>query len=349
MQLTFICPEMNGNGGTETVVAKVVNHLVNDNHVTLVLTSIPTNKQWLSSINSNVDIMMVHHDGKVHKAMLVIKALMKQPNDAKVIVLAANLIKLVAKYRQLLHRHWKLISWIHYSLTHQPYFDPRNILVADEHWAISSPIKDKLIEMGADPSSVKLIFNPIDDYSGPLNQPSNGTINLVYVGRIMFDGQKNLHELLLGIEQLKHDEKDIHLTLFGSGDDLALCKKFAKDHGIAECLDWYGWTKDPWSVIVKQIHPQALVLTSKFEGLPMVMLEAMSRGIPCVCSDFDGYGDVLQDNVNGYVYKLGNINSLRAKMLKVLPDDLSPQKVKNSVVKFSQREYFSRLIAIIKG
>lgn len=347
MQLTFICPEMNGNGGTETVVAKVVNYLAQNNYVTLVLTSIPTNKQWLASINSDVHIMMVHHNGKVQKALLVIRALMKQANNSKVIVLAANLIKLVAKYRKLLHRHWKLISWIHYSLTHQPYFDPHNLLVADEHWAISSPIKDKLIKMGADPSSVKLIFNPIDDYNGPLNEPSKGSISLVYVGRIMFDGQKNLRELLSGVAKLKQSGQNVHLTLFGSGDDLARCQKFAQNHGITECLDWCGWTKDPWSVIVNQIHPQVLVLTSKFEGLPMVMLEAMSRGIPCVCSNFDGYGDVLQENVNGYAYELGNVSDLVAQLSQIVLNCLDPQQVKHSVMKFSQDEYFRRLRNII--
>lgn len=349
MQLTFICPEMNGNGGTETVVAKVVNYFAKNNYVTLVLTSIPTNKQWLASINSDVHIMMVHHSRKVHKALLVIKALMKQSNDAKVIVLAANLIKLVGKYRQLLHCHWKLISWIHYSLTHQPYFDPHNLLVADEHWAISSPIKDKLIEMGADPSSVKLIFNPIDDYSGPLNKPSKGSINLIYVGRIMFDGQKNLHELLAGIAQLKQKGEKIHLTLFGNGDDMARCKQFANEHEIEACLDWRGWTKDPWSIIVNQIHPQALVLTSKFEGLPMVMLEAMSRGIPCVCSNFDGYGDVLRQNINGYVYHLGNVGDLVEKLSHLVINNLNSKNVEQSVMKFSQEEYFKRLLNIIRG
>lgn len=349
MKLTFICPEMNGNGGTETVVAKVVNHLVVHNQITLVLTSVPTNHQWLSEIDPRVRIMMVHHNGKVQKTLLVIKALRKQSSDSEVIVLAANLIKLVAKYRQLLHCHWKLISWIHYSLTHQPFFDPHNLLVADEHWAISSPIRSKLIELGADPSSVKLIYNPIDDYQGPLNQPSKEKMRLVYVGRIMFDGQKNLHELLTGIDQLKRAGKKVQLTLFGSGDGLRRCQRFAKEHGIEKCLDWRGWTRDPWSSIVNEIHPQALVLTSQFEGLPMVMLEAMSRGIPCVCSKFDGYQDVLREGLNGYSYPLGDVSKLVGALERIEADKLSASDVVASVSQYSQKQYFERLEAAIKG
>ena len=45
-----------------------------------------------------------------------------------------------------------------------------------------------------------------------------------------------------------------------------------------------------------------LVLTSKFENCPMVILEAMSRGIPCVAPKVGGIPEILKDGVNGKLY-----------------------------------------------
>ena len=45
-KLNFLCSELSGTGGTETVLIKVLNHLVNNYEITLILSNIPEVKEW---------------------------------------------------------------------------------------------------------------------------------------------------------------------------------------------------------------------------------------------------------------------------------------------------------------
>lgn len=348
MKLVFVCPEMSGDGGTETVVKNVTKHFSKLYDVELILTSIPTNKQWLRSIDSKVFISLIKHDGKLNKLFHLLLTLSTLSNDAKVIVLGANLVKYIYYIRKVFRKKWQIISWIHYSLTNQNLFDPKNILFADEHWAISSNIKDQLIKFGVNESKIHLIFNPVSTYNGPLNKASRVGIKLVYVGRIIFDGQKNLKELLTAIAYI-NQTKAVHLDLYGTGPDIEICKYFAQKNHIANCLSWHGWVANPWENIIKFNHPQALILCSKYEGLPMVMLEAMSRGIACVCSKFNGYNDVLVEGENGFSYQLGDIQDLGHLVQKVRLNPRDPKIVQDSISKFYFSNYFEHLDKVVKN
>lgn len=347
MKLVFICPEMNGNGGTETVVKAVAGHFAEKYPVVLTLTSVPENKAWLKSINPKVQLKMPKKNGAVNKIINIFKTLVPLSNDDKVIVLGANLVKDVYYCRKLLHKRWMIISWIHYSLTHQNLFEPHNILFADKHWAISSTIKQQLVKMGTSSKNISLIFNPVPKYNGPLNRPSKKGLNFVYVGRTLFDGQKNLHEMLDAVSLLAESNNNVHLTLYGTGPDEERCKEYCSKKNITEFVTWRGWVSDPWSEIIDQIHPMALLLTSKYEGLPMVMLEAMSRGIPCICSNFAGYKDVQIEGINGYSYQLGNTKDLVTKLQRCLDRDFSPSMVSNSISRFYSKNYFQKLDQLV--
>lgn len=349
MKILFICPEMNGYGGTETVVGKVTSFLAEHTSydIQLILTSQVRNRKWLDSISPNVKVHAISHN-KLIKAVSLVRILTTIDNNDKVVILAANVIPFANKLRSLFHKQWKIISWIHYSLTHQKMFDPHNLLGADEHWAISSSIRDQLIRLGVAKGKIKLIYNPIDQYKGQLNIPiQDETIRLMYVGRILFKGQKNLSELLSAIAKLKQMGKSVEVHIFGQGPDIELCKKFIKDHDICNSVVWHGWTKDVWQEAIDHIHPAALVMTSAFEGLPMVMLEAMSHGIACVSSTFEGYSDVLKENVNGITYQLGNVDQLAHQIVQLHILRLDPVKIRESVASFYEPKYFERLLNII--
>lgn len=49
----------------------------------------------------------------------------------------------------------------------------------------------------------------------------------------------------------------------------------------------------------------------------MIFLESISRGIPVISSQFDGYDDVVKDGINGFSYRLGNINKLTKVISKI--------------------------------
>lgn len=68
-----------------------------------------------------------------------------------------------------------------------------------------------------------------------------------------------------------------------------------------------GKVTNVWDYLAKS---DVFVVTSKYEGLPLSMLEAMASGLPIISSNVGGIEDVLKDNINGFLYDLNNIDIL---------------------------------------
>lgn len=341
MKLKFICAPASGNGGTETVLVKALNHLVRSNDVELYLTTVPENRIWLSQMDDRIIVYEIKRDNKVNKLIYLSRIFLTADMNDHFIVLSVNAIKLAARIRRMTGKHYSITSWIHYSLINQNMFDPQNITYADNHWAISTPIKHQLMDLGIAEEDIALIFNPVDEHHGELNEPdSSDVLRLVYVGKVMLDGQKNLRELFEG---MKAYHGKIHVDFFGADVSDGEVINFVEKLGIKDKCTFHGWVRDPWQRILSTVHPNALVLTSHYEGLPMVMIEAMSRGIPCLVANFSGYEDIVNVNENGLVYKLGNASSFTEILNTATHQEFNSKVVKNSVKKFYQLFYNRRL------
>ncbi|WP_076459660.1 glycosyltransferase [Limosilactobacillus caccae] len=345
MKLKFICAPASGNGGTETVLKKALNHLSKKYQVELYLTTIPVNRLWLDQMK-NVKIHEPHSESKPYKLFYLLRIFLTARNSDRFIILGANTINLASKIRKITKKKYMITSWIHYSLINQNMFNPNNITLADNHWAISTPIKKQLMDLGINENKISLIFNPVDQYAGDLNTPdTSDTLRLVYVGKIMLDGQKNLRELFQGIKNYSHP---VHLDLFGADSSNGEVQDYVNSIGLNSHCTFHGWTKNPWKIIVEEIHPNALVLTSKYEGLPMVMIEAMSRGIPCLVADFSGYEDIIKKQVNGLVYLSNNTKDLVQKMYIANENKFKNETIANSISKFNSKNYYLRLDQILE-
>lgn len=340
MKLNFLCMTLSGNGGTETVLVEVLNRLSKDGHdITLTLPELGENRAWLDKISENVKININEKSNKLIRMIFITQTFIEAANDTVFISLSGKMLKLGAIIRKTLAKNYKLVSWIHYSLTDQKLFDANVYMpYADYHLAISSVIKQQLLDIGISEEKIFLIYNPIQRQE-ILKQEKHDTLKLLYIGRIMLGGQKNLQELFEGVVKFENFE----LEIFGTGteEEQKLCIDYCKKLGISDKIKWRGWSKNPWMDLTDT--PNALVLTSSFEGLPMVMLESISRGIPVVSANFQGYDDVLKDGVNGYSYKQGNLDDFCNAIRKTLKNELIQEEIINSVKKFYIDEYFMNL------
>jgi len=62
------------------------------------------------------------------------------------------------------------------------------------------------------------------------------------------------------------------------------------------------------------------VLTSKSEGLPNTVMEAMAAGLPCVCTDVGGCGELVEHGVTGYLVAPDDAHALAARILELAGD-----------------------------
>ena len=347
MEIVFIGANYSGRGGTENVLTKVISYLsLNDKVIFFFFVKSKTN-DWLKSINNTAKVIRYDTDNKFKELLFMCKIFLTLKDNTIVISTSPNFLKIAYLIRKIFNKKYKIVSYIHFSLENQDLFNKEVLKYADFHLAISSSICKSLIEMGIPKSKIFLIFNPISHKQDIISSPNNTKydLSLAYVGRVYLEGQKNLVEAIKGIEKSK---LNIHLDILGSGPDVNSLKEYIKDNKLEEKITLFGWVKNPWSIL-KNKGIDGLILTSRFEGLPMVLLEAMSYGIPCIVSDFEGFDDVLKPKVNGVYYKLNNIDDLENKFYIFRNTSFDPIIVKDSINLFYSNVFFSRLDQVLRN
>lgn len=144
---------------------------------------------------------------------------------------------------------------------------------------------------------------------------------MIAVGRLQY--QKGFDRLINAWKIVNNKFPDWKLNIFGDGE-----LKDELNHQI-EQLE----LKDSVNINVptKNIHSEylkssALLMSSHYEGLPMVMLEAMETGLPVVSFDFPcGPKDLIKNGTNGFLIKEGDIEGM-ANMIGRLIEDREERK-----------------------
>lgn len=156
--------------------------------------------------------------------------------------------------------------------------------------------------------------------------------NLVFVGR--FDPIKGIDRLIRIFKSL---ETDWNLILIGDGDELNRMKDLALD---TDRIIFTG--HQTLDKIQKHMCDSSIfVMTSHSEGLPMVLIEAMSCGLPCIAFDVQtGPKELIIDGVNGFLVPDNDETEFKIK-LALLMDDYELRKKMQSNLHLSLNRYHS--------
>ncbi|QKS71118.1 N-acetyl-alpha-D-glucosaminyl L-malate synthase BshA [Paenalkalicoccus suaedae] len=117
---------------------------------------------------------------------------------------------------------------------------------------------------------------------------------------------------------LVQKEIDSVLLLVGDGPELPIIRQLVKDLGISDRVRILGSQKRVAELL--SISDVKLLLSSK-ESFGLVLLEAMACGVPVVGTDIGGIPEVIEDNVSGFICKLGDIEDIAQKTVELLEDE----------------------------
>lgn len=173
----------------------------------------------------------------------------------------------------------------------------------------------------------KLIYNGV---KFPKKIDDEREKSIIFVGR--FDDQKNPLEAIKIFYKSKLWEDGYILKFYGRGKYQENIINKINEYNIKNSVEIFSNENDP-DVIYK--NAALLILTSRYEGFGMVLIEAMSRGIPCVSYDCPhGPSDILVNGTNGYLVKMNNDADFIEKMQLTLKSDFRSLDIMNSVEKF---------------
>lgn len=109
------------------------------------------------------------------------------------------------------------------------------------------------------------------------------------------------------------------LDIFGQGEWKDMLKARIKEYGLQNSLH----LNEPTKEIAKEYADSSmLVMSSNYEGFPMVMIEAMACGLPVVTFDFKcGPRDIIKDEENGLIVPDGDIQALADAMMRLMANE----------------------------
>jgi sugar transferase (PEP-CTERM/EpsH1 system associated) len=135
------------------------------------------------------------------------------------------------------------------------------------------------------------------------------------VGRLNEVKRQDL--LLRAFARLREQVANLHLLLVGDGPEKERLKDLASTLGISSAVTFAGYQLQPESYL--QVM-DVFALTSRLEGLPLVILEAWAAGLPVVSTSVGGVPGLIDDNENGLLIPDGDETALVAALKALLND-----------------------------
>lgn len=145
------------------------------------------------------------------------------------------------------------------------------------------------------------------------------------IGRFCY--QKAFDRLILAWKQVKESPvaNGWSLNLVGGGEDMEKLRDLVDALGLSASVMILGPRKD---VDKLYLGASAYALSSRYEGLPMVLLEAQSYGLPIVSFDCKcGPRDVVTDGEDGFLVPEGDVFALAGKLLALIEDPVLRKKM----------------------
>ena len=129
----------------------------------------------------------------------------------------------------------------------------------------------------------------------------------------------------MAFEIIAMEKPDYKLVIFGDGELKEKLISFAESLGLKDKIEFMGNKKD---AIVTVSESMCYILSSKYEGMPNSLLEAMAVGTPSVSTNCDfGPAELIDDNVNGYLVEPGDAEMMANKVIKILDSEETWKKI----------------------
>lgn len=363
----FFIPSLEG-GGAERVMVEILRYINRESIKPVLVLLYPyENSPYREYIPKGLRVIVVQRKSdssfnKIRQCAAFLKAVFREKPHIIVSMLTHSNImaisaKLLFRKRVIIGEHNTLSEVTKTKEGRRMLWFPTTALVkifyrfADKIIAVSEGVKTDLVEkFNILPGNVDVIHNPID--LKRISELCNNSIEHVFfregvpvivsVGRLV--PQKG-YDILLKAFSNVIKEMDARLIILGEGPEKEVLLRLAQDLFIIEKVFFAGFQNNPYKFISKA---DVFVLSSRYEGLPMVLLEAMACDTPVVSTDCkSGPREIVQNNICGLLVHTDDMDALSTAILKLLRDKAlrerfsisAKQRVKNFAIEKITSEY----------
>lgn len=186
---------------------------------------------------------------------------------------------------------------------------------ADAIIAMGQATKSYLIDNGIKECMISVIPNAIDSHYFCPPMLKSIKYDVLYASRI--DENKNFPLLIRAIDKLKAQFPELKVCVAGYGEKLDEVRRMVHQKGLDNFFLFLGRVDHQ---LIKDLYYQSriFVLTSRSEGVPMALIEAMACKVACISTNVGEIGSIIKDGENGFLLNNTEDDSLLAERIKML-------------------------------
>ncbi len=191
---------------------------------------------------------------------------------------------------------------------------PKAYKIATQTASAASYFPKKLSE------KITIIPNPVFEPSQYKAVYAENPKNIMTVGRL--DIFKDHRTLIYAFSSLLSHHPDLMLTIYGEGVERKNLEQLIQTFHLQDKVKLPGTTTQVQEVL---IEADLFIFPSRYEGFPNALCEAMAVGLPVIASNVTGNIDLVQDQKNGRLFPVGDVQALTNLALELLNDPIQCQ------------------------
>jgi len=280
-------------------------------NVSRVLYSLPRLINYLREERPNALLSTLHHAN-----IIAVWAKLLSGVPVKVLLREATVI--LKRYQETRNIKIRIMPWFISYFYNQ----------ADAVIAVSKEVAGGLKRLGVDEQKIKIIYNPtvtpeiFSKSNEPLMHPwfSSGEPPVILgVGRLT--KEKDFATLIRAFA-LVQKSIPCRLLILGEGEERPYLEALARQLKVSDKIQLPGFMKNPFKYMK---NAAVFVLSSKWEGLPNVLIEAIALGVPVVATNSSsGVVEILENGKWGKLVPVGDEKALAQAILEILNEPKSP-------------------------
>lgn len=328
--LVQIGPSLKDKGGMVTIMEQIMESELKDKYHIIHLPTYIVGKQyslWIKAvvkfvgyqIKYNVEIVHIHtaSKGSFYRKSILIR------------------ICKMMHTKVILHAHGAGFEEF-YSQSKRKRYIRKTLNKVDKLIVLSNSWKEFYATL-VDESKIEVIYNSIDIPENIDKQEENITQG-IFLGRL--GKRKGVYDLIDSVESLAKEKIELKITLAGDGE-IEEVKKIIQKKKLEKYFDIVGWIeKEQKEKLLEK--SEFLVLPSYHEGLPMAILEAMSRKVLVISTYVGGIPEVIKNEENGFLIHPGNQGALADTLKKIVKDKEKCRNIANKGYE-SVKEKFNKI------
>jgi len=365
MKIIYCIAGTYNSGGMERVLANKVNYLAKHGHEVLIITTdqllrkpffelAPQVRTFNLAINYEENNgkgflnKLLHYPFKQWNHKKILKGLLCSRRADIVISMFCNDVSFIAnipdgskkiveihfsKFKRLQYGRkglWRLADWLRSKM------DEKTVRKFDKFVVLTHEDKG----YWGDLPNMEVIGNAKNEWGD--HTASLDSKQVIAVGR--YDYQKGFDRLIEAWRLVYERFPDWKLKIIGEGELRDTLQQLIDKYNLGEVIELKKSVSD---ILPDYLDSSILAMSSRYEGLPMVLIEAMSVGLPVVSFECKcGPGDIITDGEDGFLVPEGDVQALAERILQLI-DDPNLRKQMGQAAKLKS-EYFSEPVIMEK-